>query len=170
MWHGHLGARWRVCRSTRRTRFQQLGLTGFAIPDQDRDRDPSGRTVQSISTLSLCSCSLGLVSMVLEPNFHLGWCESDDGCQVFAFRSTQIPLLPETPFQLVRLSLGEEHTSFPLLMFGFFFMRLGWPTFQLVCWVDWTVVVGRRAIIVVSALQVFVLLSFLVIFVIFVII
>lgn len=69
-------------------------LTGLAVSNEDWDSDTTRRwegvaprTVESF----LLSCTFRLVAMVLEPDFHLGWCQSDDGSEVLALWGRQVP-------------------------------------------------------------------------------
>ena len=55
---------------------------------------------------------LGLVSVVLEPDFNLGGREVEAVGEHFSFLGTQVLLELETLLELVNLCLGEEDTAF----------------------------------------------------------
>ncbi len=59
--------------------------------------------------------SLHFVSMVLEPDFHLGWSQADQTGEMLPLRGWQIPLLPKPALEFVSLCLGKEHPPFALL-------------------------------------------------------
>uniref|UniRef100_A0A182J9Q4 Uncharacterized protein n=1 Tax=Anopheles atroparvus TaxID=41427 RepID=A0A182J9Q4_ANOAO len=72
-------------------------------------------TVVMIQGALLVSGSLRLVAVVLEPDLHLRRREANQRGQMFALRCGEVALLPEPPFQLVRLCLREEDA--PLALF-----------------------------------------------------
>ena len=91
------------------------GLTGFAVPHQNR-HGHSSRRGQGVQFESfLLSCPFKLVPVVLEPNFDLGWSESDNTGQVFSLWRWEVPLLSKPPLEFIGLSLGEKHSTFLFL-------------------------------------------------------
>ena len=53
--------------------------------------------------------------MVLEPDFHLSWGESNYTGKVLAFWCGQISLLAEPSFKFISLCFGEQHSPLTLL-------------------------------------------------------
>lgn len=58
--------------------------------------------------------------MVLKPDLDLCGREAEEMRELLALLSRQVTLLPETPFQLVGLGLGEQHTPFLFLLLIYF--------------------------------------------------
>lgn len=112
----------------------QLGAIAQArlpVPHQHWDSHPTGRgqggwmmrmggVAMQQARMSLVALlvlgPLRLVAMVLEPDLHLRWGQSNQAGQVLPLRRTEVPLLAEPSLQLVGLSLREEHSALPLLV------------------------------------------------------
>lgn len=74
--------------------------------------------------------------MVLEPDLDLGRSQPDQRSQMFPFRSGQVPLLPEPPFQFIGLSFRKQNPPFPLLLSNPVGQPFGWVLFGIVQHVD----------------------------------
>lgn len=90
------------------------------VPHQDRNGDPPRarhriRVLLVVQALLVLS-PLRLVPVILEPNLHLRGRQPYYRSQMLPLRGRQVPLLPESPFELVRLRLREQDSPLPLLV------------------------------------------------------
>lgn len=75
--------------------------------------------VRHIGSLQVCSkLSFPFIPSILEPDFDLGLCEVERGCQACPLRAAQIPLHVKGGLQLEDLTPAEDGAGF-LLPGGF---------------------------------------------------
>lgn len=90
-------------------------VTRFSIPNQNRNGHPSwGHEMNHFNTL-LSACSLHFIPVILEPDLHLGLCQSQCVGKVLPLRRREISLLSKSSLQFICLRFGKQHPPFPLL-------------------------------------------------------
>lgn len=83
--------------------------------NQSVPQSKSPRSVKILKAFGRLLPPLRLVPPVLEPDFHLGLGQSQDGGQVGSLRGRQVPLLAEFLLQLEHLKVGERGSGALLL-------------------------------------------------------